>query len=444
MSGSVADEKFLDSFSLENHDKFYEEVDRYLLLLRDLTWKILKEAADPISLKKRFGSLIQEGYPPSFQLPYAYTVLISFLLEIPTAKIKPCVLPNGCTFLNTGQIYSTLQVPELTYNAELGALWIILGKKLHDDALLYAGLKLATWQLHTLDHQGKPHLSLWTRALKCNPLELAIYNELIFLAAYKITGKTIFYQAGQLQKLTQHDPSSLSHCLLGLLEDSSLKSPQFSSQKVIEEMTVGCIKFTTAQSSIACSLSGFNSGMFSFHKNTVSILNAAPQLFPLDNLETFGISRRCSLKERMFQDILWEKSSYHFRLKGWTKLFAAPLWVETDFYFQAQKLIFTFRFEENKSKKNLYMIFYCRAEKILIGGKTILRSGELKKYEGKPSSIELIGYQEELLYLDPPLLGSEFSMQIIPLAGGTHFWGSDFIVAFPIEEDKNYFQYQIK
>ncbi len=420
-----------------------DEVDQYLLLLRDLAWRILEGAEDHAGLKKRLGQLLRQRYPSELQLPHAYLVLLAHLLKLQPLSVHPYQLPNGATCLDVLGLCSGAQVPELAQFAELGSLWMILGVHLKNETLMYAGLKAALWQIHTLDHRGLPHLSLWTRATTFQPTILASSNHLLFTLAHRLTGDAGFYEAAQIQKHYGWNPASLAGKLLTLVPEKINPLVKLSHRPFAEEMTVAMVKFSNPEWSMACSLSGWNSGIFSYHRNNVAIVNSGPQSTPLDALEGFGIDRTCSVNSRRFNEILWEKTAYHFRLKGWTKVFAHPTWIQMDGYYEAQKFTLSFLLQEGQPRENLAMVFYIRSDQLVIGGKTTLQAGSLERYQGKSMPIELRS-GSEMIFIEP----SDQEMQIIPLAGGDHFWGAHFLIAFPLDSEGgsegDSFRYTIK
>ena len=185
------------------------------------------------------------------------------------------------------------------------------------------------------------------------------------------------------------------------------------------------MKFMTPQSSMACSLSGWNSGVFSYHKNHAAIVNAGPQTAPLDDLEKFGIDRTCSLTSRTFNEITWEKTAFNFRLKGWTKIFAHPAWMQIDANYEVQKLKLSCLLQEDRPSDDLAMVFYAKGDQLVIGGKETLQAGSLERYQGKAVPLELIA-EDEKIFIEPEV---DQEMQIIPLAGGEYFWGAHFLIA---------------
>jgi len=414
-----------------------QEVDQYLLLLRDLVWRVLEGAEDHAGLKKRLGQLLLQRYPSDIQLPHAYLVLLAHLLKFQPLPIEAQQMPSGATCLDALGYVKGSQLPESAQLAELGSLWMILGVHLKNESLLYAGIKVALWQIHTLDHRGLPHFSLWSRAATFHPSILATSNHLLFTLAYRLTSDPGFNQAAQIQKYYGWNPASLAGKLLSLVPEK-ISTPIKLYKHFAEEVTVGLMKFSSSQWSMACCLSGWNSGVFSYHKNYVSIVNSGPQLAPLDDLEKFGIERTCSLTSRSFNDVTWEKTAFNFRLKGWTKIFAHPAWMQIDASFAAQKLTLSCLLQEERPSDNLAMVFYVKCDQLVIGGKETLRAGSLERYKGKSLPLELQS-ENEKIFIESL---SEQEMQIIPLAGGEHFWGAHFLIAFPLGQDL--FQFQIR
>ncbi len=414
-----------------------DEVDQYLLLLRDLVWRVLEGAEDHAGLRKRLGQLLLQRYPSDLQLPHAYLVLLTHLLKFEPLAIESQQMPNGATCLDALGLIKGAQLPEPAQLAELASLWMIIGVHLKKEALIYAGLKVALWQTHTLDHKGLPHFSLWSRASTFRPSTLSSSNHLLFTLAYRLTSDPGFNQAAQIQKHYGWDPVSLAGKLLTLVPEKLAAPLKLNSKPFAEEMTVGLMKFMTPQSSMACSLSGWNSGLFSYHKNHAAIVNAGPQLAPLDDLEKFGIDRTCSLSSRTFNEITWEKTAFNFRLKGWTKIFSHPAWMQIDASYEVQKLKFSCLLQEDRPSDDLAMVFYAKGNQLVIGGKETLQAGSLERYRGKAVPLE-IRAEDEKIFIE---LEGDQEMQIIPLSGGEYFWGAHFLIAFPF---RNVFKAMIR
>jgi hypothetical protein len=113
--------------------------------------------------------------------------------------------------------------------------------------------------------------------------------------------------------------------------------------------------------------------------------------------------------------------------------------MQIDAFYEAQKLTLSCLLQEDRPKENLAMVFYVRCDQLVIGGKTTLQAGALERYQGKAVPLELRSGNEKI-FIEP----SDQEMQIIPLAGGEHFWGAHFLIAFPMEFDNDFFQFLIK
>ncbi len=408
------------------HARYAEEIDHYLFLLKDLVWKILQDAEEFSSLKKRFGELFKQGYPPGLQLPRAYLALIAHLLHLDPALIVPEQFPNGTALLDTQGLSQSRQIPEPMELAQLGILWMILGVRLNNEVLQRAGLKIAVWQAHLLDSQGRPHLSIWSRAQTFRPSHFYHWNYVLFSIAYRLTGEKGFLKIAELTQKEVWDPIAFPMSLLPLVPSKIPPPIPHFYHPFAEEITVGMMKFTTADMSLIAHLSGWNSGLFSCHKQEVALVNAGPQVGSFDDLTHFGITRTWGVKPRSFQEMNWEKTAYHCHLKGWTQLHALPFWLELDVQLQAGHANLKATLQDKEFPESLSMVLFLKCNKLILGGKHSLEMGTLERYEGKALPLELQGTKEKMaLHPDPSL-----TMQVIPLSGGDHFWGAHFLVAF--------------
>jgi hypothetical protein len=187
--------------------KQVEEVDHYLFLLQDLVWRALQDAEPFSSLKKRFGQLFKQGYPEGLQLPRAYLALIAHLLHLDSLSIEPHQLPNGTALLDVIGWCESREIPEPTELAQLGVLWMILGVRLKNEVLQRAGLKIAIWHVHLLDREGRPHLSLWSRACSFRGSNLSVWNHVLFTIAYRLTGEAGFAKLSEIAQQQLQTPS---------------------------------------------------------------------------------------------------------------------------------------------------------------------------------------------------------------------------------------------
>lgn len=417
-----------------------EEVDHYLLILQDLVWRILKGNEDFSSLKKRFGELFKQGYLDGLQLPKAYLALIAHLLHFDPLPLEPQQFPNGAALLDTMGWCESREIPEQVELAQLGVLWMILGVRLKNEMLQRAGLKIAVWHVHLLDGQGRPHLSAWARASSFRPSHLSLWNHVLFAMAYRLTGENGFHRLSEVARHQSWNPHTFPAALLVLVPSMMTPTVPNLYHPFAEEITAGIMKFSNPDISFMAHLSGWNSGLFSFHKREVAIVNGGPQAGAYDDLSRFGVRRTWGIKHRPFQEITWEKTVYHCHLKGWTQLSSVPLWMELDARLQAGRLTLETIFQEKETEEPLALALFMKCNKIVLGGKHHLEAGTLERYEGKALTLELQGASERMM-IEPDALAT---MKVIPLAGGDYFWGADFLVAFPIDAVRKAFKIDIK
>lgn len=307
---------------------------------------------------------------------------------------------------------------------------MILGVRLKNETLQRAGLKIAIWQVHLLDHTGSPHASIWSSARTFRPSTLSLWNHTLFTIAYRLTKETGFQKLSEIAQNQFWDPSAFPIKLLVLVPSNLPQALSNPYRPFAEEMTVGLMKFPHPDFSFAATLSGSNSGLFSFHKKQVALVNAGPQVGSFDDSSQFGITRTFS-KIRPFQEITWEKSAYHCQLKGWTQLSAIPVWLHMDARIQAGQLSMELSIQEKTLQDPVHFVLFLKCDKLVLGGKHHLETGTLERYDGRSLTLELQSGQEKMV-IHPDLAST---MQVIPLAGGDHFWGAQFLVALSINQN---------
>lgn len=383
--------------------------------LRGLCLQILEGKEARCILKRAFVRQLEESATASSQLQQAYLSLAAHLLQLEPLPLFPEQLPNGAALLHT----SGASLPEPRELAELGTIWMVLGACLKNELLVRAGLKVATWHVHLLDREGRPHLSLWSPAETFSLAALQEWSYALFQAAYLLTGHAGFHT---LATLFQEGATPTTAALLTQMQGVAQLTPP---RSLAEEVSVGILKFATSDMSLMAHVSGWNSGFLSVHKKELALLNCGPHVGPYDVARQFGIARTLRKSGRTFQDVHWEKSAYHCHLRGWTQVLATPLWVHLDIKAQSAQVTCEIAFQEGDLRE-ASLLFFLKGARLTVGGKQLLEPGALTQYEGEAKALELSG-REEIMTFAPETVGS---MRIIPLAGGPHFWGADFLVGF--------------
>jgi hypothetical protein len=398
--------------------------------LRQVVLEALTET-DRAQLKPKVGQLLCARNWDQFQLGEALRALACHLVGIDYRTPIPKQMPNGAALIEYAGHLPEFQVPDLSASAELGALWAVLGILQESSELSMASLRLANWHLNLLDSAGFPHLALWSKGGEFSVPRLLNSLYLHLLLCSRISGEEYFERAALLQKkhMKGWNRDELSEKLFELVAEKLSVKLRYRINPFAEEVTVGMGKWADREMSIACTLSGFNSGMGSFHKKEVAVVNFGPQMGALDDLNRFGIERPCSMAERTFADLKWEKGAGGVSIQGWTKVFGDNLWMFSTLGMGSKQLRIALEFQEDKPRASLSFVFYLKGQKCVIGGREHVQAYSLDRYQGNAASVVLSG-ETEKIYIDPGPLGS---MTLIPLAGGDFFWGSDFLLVFEID-----------
>lgn len=408
----------------------------YLNLLRGIILDALSEKATTRDLRQ----VLCRCYWEEMQLGTALAAFAAHLLDIDFPSISPKQLPNGAALIEWAGHWRKGSLPIPSFSAELGMLWGVLGILQEDRGLYTALLKFANWQLNTLDHQLLPFPGLWSHADDFSMAELLANNALLFSLAGAITDDERFQKAAAAQKkaLKGLEVSPFMRALIKYLETKTVMRATYPFSRFSEEVTLGLVKWTQPTFSTMFTLSGCNSGMGAFHKTEVACLNFGPQVAPFDDSSGFGIDRPCSMTEKVFKDLLWEKSRTGVFMKGWTKAHALNLWIEAALTVEGKELKIDIQCQE-KERAPFYFLFFLRGKKIAIGQR-VVQSASLDRYCGDVVEIILIG---ELEQIQINAL-QEGKMEIIPLAGENNFWGADFLLAYEIDPERNKYQWIVK
>ncbi|MGR3973257.1 MAG: hypothetical protein QRY72_01575 [Candidatus Rhabdochlamydia sp.] len=406
-----------------------EELASYHNLLKQLLKDVLEKKTDERDLKRTFLSLSCRGYPDHLILLKTYESVIASILKIPLSSFHLEPFFNGMALLDTAGWCDSYTVPPPNHLAELAVLWMVLGAVLKRDIFKLSGVKLAYFNCQFFDLEGRCHLSFWSHMSSLKIQDLRDWSGLLFKMASYLT------QDGEFENKTvqllqeQQLPYAFPFTLFQFIE----KEPSFSLKVSIKEKALGIIKFATSDLSIAAHLSGWNSGLFSFHKKKVAILNSGPQVGSYEDLKRFGINRGWQGKKKAFADGVWEKTAYHASLKGWTKLLASTSWIWFDCHVQAGNAIFSITLEDRGAfEDEISCVLFIQGEDILLGGNFFLRDIPSKIYEGKTVPLE-VQAGEERLWIYPQMAPS---MRLMALTPQESYGYAQFVLIFPLRKQE--------
>lgn len=157
----------------------------------------------------------------------------------------------------------------------------------------------------------------------------------------------------------------------------------------------------------AFALQGIGVSLGAMRADSVEIPAFGPQIAPLNDPSGFGIYRLNSESK-------------------WAALNARKeIWFETIPSLDQNSL--EIRFIGAPVERNLFFVFYIKAEMAIIAGDRYLPQS-LQRYAGDVKGITFEKKKRRLLMESQ----NPSRMELIPLAGGNCFWGSDFLLGFEV------------
>ena len=425
-------------------------------------------------VQKIYKDLYTQGFWQEFQIGQALYALGCHLIGLETPVLKPKQLSKGGGLVESGDHFPDGGVPNLRLNGELALIWIFLGWKLNREELIDQALRWVYASMALFDHEDRPFRGMWVKESEYHPLLFHSLYLLLFSVSSKIViDPEIDRIADSLLGLlkgvdsSSFDVAPTFFILLSLgfkqLEEekpySRMASHSYSKSEI--DRSLGYASFKQKGFSLACSFSGVNTGMGVFHKRDVGILSFGPHGAPLGDLDQYGIYRTCSFSlSKPFRDLEISKGSDHFFAYGWTRTFSSkPLgetaqnttlnpvsssnlskqWIYLSLEVSRSKMVVTSRLLRREEKDPLFFAYFVVAERAHIGDSSFA-SSTLNQYQGENREI-VFEKKGERLFLTPQ---TEGQMDVIPLAGGSYFWGADFLVAFLFRESLKGSTWEIK
>ena len=286
-------------------------------------------------------------------------------------------------------------------------------------------LEHAQWLATLLDHRDFPFYSLWCTDTTCDLLSILSMNYVLFSLCDCLTKQTkwqrladrqlqctqrLFDQSREdlpllpplLYNLLMEKDPGLSFCV-----DTSVKTPSL------------FLRGQFDRASFVCSLSGKNSGMGAFHKTQVKVVNFGPWSAPLGECSGFGIKRSlsdfCAVSSRS--------------LSGWTRFQPSQhnpdTWAKAEIVADEGALNLSISPTPVTEAGTLSFAFLIQSEEAQIGNHRFLPA-TMRHYVGESSLVTFYSGKEKIEISTC----ERREVELIPLAGGGHFWGANFLLAF--------------
>ncbi len=165
-------------------------------------------------------------------------------------------------------------------------------------------------------------------------------------------------------------------------------------------------------------------GFGSISFDNITVVSMGPHYFPLGEESLFGIYRRGG----DLSDIAVAEN----KVSGWSRALAGDMWVRLVAEKKGEKIYLKTSFENREKGELVAFAFFVKAKEVEIGNKRIA-SGSLNRFQGSSAPINLFD-EKGCVRLQ---VNERGPLQIIPLAGGEHFWGANFLIAFEISDDQS-------
>ncbi|MCB1108438.1 MAG: hypothetical protein KDK44_02170 [Chlamydiia bacterium] len=356
--------------------------------LRQLTEKICFERPGTDLSFWRLSYINMEGSRAD-HLTACYGALLDSLLGIEPKQFFPCVTQAGAPLLSESQgpMCSINQAREIAF------LWKWIGHLRSDQNLQVAGLRAEKFLAGLKDYPG-----LWQPESDMES----------YLPPKKFT----------------------SHLELDLSQMPELQDPE-----------LGLCVHEDHGLKIALTAVGQNSGFGSLLRGDVGILSVGPSLFPKSD---FGLHLAPTDLGPL---------SEHKRLPGYNVQRHGPLlhyaawsrvicdqqhhWCELS-AFCKQDIHLKMRFLDLKGKP-FSALMALKADALKIGNQLELEPGSLKQYKGGAKTVALEGKDSQMVIIP----GEQGSMEIIPLASDSRYWGADFLLIYPFEPHAPHLEWNV-
>lgn len=422
-------------------------------LISDLTNQFQTELGDKV---RQFG---RHPWNQSSQYFRSIVALNHALAKMPVPEVGPHLLESGAALIDLQEYCPWLSLPYTPEHFEFGIYVCMLALITKRSDLKEIVLRIANWQLNTLDIKGKPLCGLFVKENEGVALPRLCLGYLLFLSASFLTEESSFAALAEIsfKNIQSHVEETKERIdpIWPLIEKwldqhKILSHRQIELAENIYDPSTALVGYRSATQHVICTLHGAHTGFGEFHLGDVGIVNYGPQYMPLGECRGFGIEGN-ALSDHGIRRSMMEWRRGAFILKGCTRLVDQPsssqfgigdfrgIWLEVTQEFKKPHFDLKTTFLGLDGWDSVAFSFFIKAWRCQIQTQTI-NPRTLDRYEGEVQTILLEG-SEHQLELRP--LNFKGTMQVIPLAGGNSFWGADFLVAYLMNSEQRDYQWHI-
>lgn len=403
----------------------------------------------PSSLQQLFHKTLAVEQWDTYQLVAALKAANRLLALGEKPAINATTLKSGAAPFQVPSYWPAGELPHIPTHAELGVIWIFIGRYTNDQKLIDAGYKVGQWQLtFALDHTGAPLNGLLTQESEGSAPGLLLWNYLLFRLLGKVGNILSFLSAADRQSTLLHENESPISPYLVVLErwiESTTQpvltreTPPISSMESDSDCAI-IIRREEART-VLSTLAGSKSGLGAYVANGVQIVNFGPQHLPFGDCEGFGLEQSPSA---LFKRDITVNSGVNggfgchanVKLAGKggapTALFRraeqSGYWIDFSMQYEKGILDLHSSFMGFHSVEGLAFVFYVKAKGCKLGGDKVIALRSLEHFRGAAAALSFEG-DDTTLVIEPQYVGE---MEVIPLGGGGSFWDADYLVGFPV------------
>lgn len=413
-------------------------------------------------------------------------------LPIPNVGIH--LLESGAALISSRDYCPWLSLPFSPQHFELG-IFLSLLNLLNDTEvdLRESVLKIARWQMNTLDHSCKPQSGLFVREIEGDVINQLWTSYLLFRCAALFDPDSSFLKMSHrsFEELKQHFQKQDSAApILWLLidkwldghktqsrghlfqlnrddlvtkamnvahsESDSQREPlpperEFSLQENIYDPSTALVGVRYPDREVICTLHGVQTGLGTLRQKDVSIVTYGPHYYPLSDCQRFGIQGN-ALTDNGIRRSQIEMQNQSFSIQGCVRLLDEPstdesclgkfrgIWIDISQTLESSIFSVKASFLCLDPIEGVAFTFFIKALKYSVHSRTYSK-GKLEKYEGENAPILFEG---KTGCVNLKALNYEGKIEVIPLAGEHNFWEADFLVSYPIKDLQKQIEWQIE
>ncbi len=402
-----------------------------------------------------------ERYPwnQSSQYFRALVAVNHALAKMPIPEVGVHLLESGAALIDLHEYSPWLSLPYTPHHFEFGIFLCLLALLTKREDLKEIVVRIAKWQLNTLNLEAKPLSGLFTKEHEGKGIQNFCLSYLLFRSAAILSQEALFLSIAEatiknIQIFLENTKEKIDP-LWALIEKwlDQHKSPSSGPLELSEHIydpSTALVGYRSLEQQIVCTLHGDHTGLGEVRLGDVEVVNYGPQYLPLGDCQGFGIEGNALSDHGMRRSTIeWRRGS--FTLKGCARLVDQPsstffeignfrgIWLEINQEFKKPHFYLKTTFLGLDGWESVAFSFFVKARSCKIQSQK-LHPRTLNRYEGKSQSVLLEG-QESLLQIQPFCF--EGIMQVIPLAGGNNFWGADFLIAYLMTSDQRHYQWHI-